>query len=599
MSQKLCERCHINPATVVIRAIAPDGTARSHHLCQGCASKMFPAINNFPEQENNSELRNVMQPPAPSTQEMSALASQIMDLFSTSGSENGDNAHMKQVRMDLEKMFDELNSNSCPKCGTLSTASLRNMQLGCRECLNAFREEYRKLLSKQTQELAKHRQESTLTPLKSAAQEYLTAQIELLEDKLKSAVQAEEYEQAGELKAKIESLYGLMTATEGKGRGAAAAAAVPENVHLVPAVSALPLWLPEEPESCRQQIRLSSFVRYERNLAAVHTLPPYTEAGHVTDAAKAMELLLPVLRNDPLFSDARELDPRNIPLSERRSLYLNGIAPWDFLNPPVPMPSRIFITPDRRVVALLNSRAHLSVTFWNLPDLKSGSAREVQLLDKRLSSRLAFAADAEFGAVTRDLTALGSGVTIGEVLHLPLLTMESGVQRIANACKQLGFRIRVSFPGDTVTAEPYIGAGERAMSFAAGGLVTIVDAFAMGDTLNERCRSIQRQAVRLANHELELRRNLGGMKELLLKVRDIVGRSASMISGAAVCNPVEYRHILSALWLGMELGMLTSVDHLRLFKAYAHGDSCNPAGGEGNAAYLKQAFLIQRGDQEP
>jgi protein-arginine kinase activator protein McsA/protein-arginine kinase len=559
---------------------------------------MFPAINTFAAQDT-PDLQNITPREPGNENDKDALARQIMELFeSTPGGGRDDKPGtppLQFIRQDLEKMFEELNSRTCPKCGMSSAQSLKTMQLGCRDCLDTFREEYRKLLEKQQNEMKSHRRESTLAPAKSAAQEYLTAQIELLEDKLQNAVKAEEYEQAAELKSKIQSLYALLpkvdAASARSRKKAEATSAAADSPHSSSS-HGLQLWLPEADYDCRHHIRLRSFVRYERNLAAVRSMPPYTDNAQAPDAAKALEILRPILQNDPLFHDAEELDLRNVPLSERRRLYLYGVAPWNFLNGSAAIPTRIFISRDRHAVALLNCSAHLSVTLWNVPDLKAESAREIQQLDKRLSTRIAFASDNEFGAITRSLTTMGSGVTIGEVLHLPLLLMESGFPRIANGCKHLGYRAGISFPGDTADAEPYANGGNRAMEFAAGGIMTVTDAFAMGHTLNERCRNVQRQAVRLANHEMELRRNLPAMPKLKLKVMDSVGRSAALIGGASLCSPVEYRHILSALWLGLELGMLTTFTHRQIFSALGEAASCDPkADGSSNSQCLKRTFL--------
>ncbi len=526
----LCEKCHSRPACVHIRAYGPDGQSQDHNLCLQCA------MTSMTDQ---------------------ADLSRFLQILEENAKDGG--AKLPISMEELKRLADMARRNEpekrCPECGRTLSQLLKSQSLGCLKCLEAFREDIRGFLREPLAAQRRHKAASTglLHPTEPSYDQERLA--ELRED-LARAVQAEQYEKAAMLQEQIHALGQDIAATLQPSEDTAFQTYKqlcdefrnrPRADYAVNDAE-LPVWAPTHLTS--PTIRLASIVRYNRNLKD-YPLPPY-QGATLTDATDVADRLLKILQQDPLFADATVIQPGQCREAEQQQLVSRRYVAPSFLNRPYPV--YLLHSANRRIIARINGEDHLQVELWSEP----GEAyRSVQLLlqfDARLRRQVTLATDAEFGVLTRKLPSLGSGMVIGELLHLPAMALESRQDTVANACHELHLFFK-SFYSQNFPQ--------------SAGLYFIRTEFAMGETLNRRCRMVARGAAILERHELAARSARHNVPDLRLFLLDRLGRAAGTIKGARFVEPEEARYLLSMLWLGAEMGVFPEVNWGLLFRDYA------------------------------
>ena len=527
----LCEKCHSRPACVHIRAYGPDGQSQDHNLCLQCA------MTSMTDQADLARFLQILEENAKdggtklpvSLEELRKLASSAL-------------------KGEPEKR--------CPECGRTRSQLLKQQSIGCRKCLDAFRDEIRDFLKAPLAAQRHHKSASTglLLPAEPTYDQERMADLREQRDR---AVKSEQYERAAMLQQQIDALekdladappadtdhsfaaYRQNCAeTLGRARAEYAANA-----------AELPVWAPAR-MGPQATIRLASIVRYNRNLAD-YPLPPY-QAASLTEATDVAERILQALQRDPLFDGAEVIQPGQCRETEQQLLMSRRLVPPSFLNRPYPV--YLLLSANRRILARINGEDHLQIEVWGDPGDAYRAVQLLQQFDARLRRQLPLATDAEFGVVTRKLPSLGSGIVVGELLHLPALAMECRQECLANACHELRLLFKNYYPQSE--QQP-------------AGLYFVRTEFAMGETLNRRCRMVARGAAILERHELAARsahRNLAALRTQLM---DRLGRAAGILKGARSVAPTEARYLLSMLWLGTELGVFRQLNWALLFRDYA------------------------------
>ncbi|MBR6470335.1 MAG: UvrB/UvrC motif-containing protein [Victivallales bacterium] len=526
----LCEKCHIRPACVHIRAYGPDGQ-QDHNLCLQCA------ITTMPDQ---------------------ADLSRFLQVLEENSKETGVKLPVPLEELKRLAKLGEAKSSEkrCPTCGMGLSDLLRQRRLGCRECLSAFREDLRDILREPLAEQRRHKASCSGLPQTSGEPSYAQIRLAELREDLARAVKAEQYERAAQLQQQItaftqdltqESPQSLLPLEDTYTQLCAEVRALPENSS--GAASLAPVWAPRQmlPD---MTIRLSGVVRYSRNLADF-PLPPYPGAT-IHEASEPADLLLKFLKADPLFADATLIQPTSENRAESLHLTHCGLAPASFLNRPYPV--YLLLSANRRVIARINHEEHLQLEIWGEKGDQLRAIQVIQAFDARLQRRFHLATDAEFGAVTHRVSSLGSGIQIAEFLHLPALCMEDRQNSLANACHELHLAIQPFFP----QKGPH-----------PANIMVLLNEFALGDTLNRRCRQVTRAAAILERHEREARCALQNNEPQRLSLLDRLGRAAGTIKGARLVEADEARHLLSMLWLGHELGVFPQLNWAVLFRDYA------------------------------
>jgi len=172
----LCDRCKKNQATFH-KSIYINGKGYETHLCGECAKLVkFEDNINF---DTDFGFNNL-------DMEFNRLEKSLFNEFF-----NSDNFF-------APTMFLEKNDKKCPKCNSTFNDFLRRGKLGCAQCYDTFEEEIRDML-----ENMDNPTDFNLDVIDTKKE---ISEIDKLNDKLKKAIAEERYEDAGELKNKINEL---------------------------------------------------------------------------------------------------------------------------------------------------------------------------------------------------------------------------------------------------------------------------------------------------------------------------------------------------------------------------------------------------------
>ncbi len=510
----LCDHCHKEEAIVHIRGIDQNGTVRSLSLCAACALQEIMLGT-----DQSDDLL--------STFREAALLnpSDILKMLQEIGVKSG----------TLLANLAESKKECCPGCGLSLADFHRDERLGCVQCLEFFQQDICDRLGIKESDFYDTKFSLNSTARKYTEKAFPQEYFRLLSTRLNTAVAAEQYELASSLKQERDDILQQFSKTNNsyprQGWGRAVIKddfALPEQT--VPNLA----WLPKK-QTGRPLVQLSSFLSLNRNLSS-YDLAPF--AQHLEQSEELCALLVPVLLAEPILGTPSEFDPQKMSKADRLELLERMLCPRDFLFRN--HSTRLLLSANERVTCLLNNYDHLTLHTWGGPNDLPAMFNQVGQFHEHLRKKFAFLQDPQLGYVTRNVFYCGSGMKFGQLLHLPGLSFLNQLTAITNACCDLGFVLR-----------PLHKNGKEAI----GGLFIL-------ETVNGQCvpgnkiAPLVNLAEKLGEHELACRDKMTQDTAQRALITDMIGRAVGNLRGMRLLGQNEAQHLLSALWLGCELGML-------------------------------------------
>ena len=296
----------------------------------------------------------------------------------------------------------------------------------------------------------------------------------------------------------------------------------------------MPLWLPSL-DSVAPQILLSTSVTIARNIQGL-TFPPFR--GHSDQAEEAHLLAYHALKNLPVFMNALVFNTADLTTEQKRIIGRRAIAPKEFLASSAYR--TLMVTPDESVIARINNQNHIEILLRRPGNCPQQLTRHAMGLMKQLDDSLDFAKDPEFGYICTNLEQIGNGMRIQIFAHLPALELRDYSAQTVNAARELNFLLEYGFS----TPQKQDALLYKLRTRTAYSEYPDVQAKRLGDF-----------AKKLENHELDVRHILldSSDKGNLL---DFIGRARGLVNYAHRLSLPESRRILSACWLGAEMGLL-------------------------------------------
>jgi protein arginine kinase len=296
-------------------------------------------------------------------------------------------------------------------------------------------------------------------------------------------------------------------------------------------------WMREAPaEDPPGSVVISSRVRLSRNLAAF----PFPGRCPADQEEKYRDLILQAFRRLPRAEDFAILDLDQLASLERRILLERNLVSQGFS---MEKHRAMVLAGDESLAALIGDEDHL-----RLVGMKPGACLETLLarldaLDGELEQMLEYAVSPEWGYQNTAITNLGTGLKASMMLHLPALTMSGLIKRAVKASAQLGLSIR-GFFSETMES--------------LGDMYVIANEITIGLAEKEIIGNLGRIAVQLAGYENRTREEL--MEKRRVDIEDRVYRAWGLATWCRYLTHREAVEALSALRLGVALGLITSVD---------------------------------------
>ena len=255
----------------------------------------------------------------------------------------------------------------------------------------------------------------------------------------------------------------------------------------------------------------------------------------VLEAAKSVNYL-----KNALFirlKDLSEVD--RFFLVERHLMSLEHAKDSDF--------KALIVDPKEVVSIMVNEEDHLRMQVLQSGFNLMEAWRIIDALDTEFSKKLSFAYSAKWGYLTACPTNTGTGLRGSIMLHLPALVFTGQIGKILQATAKLGLNIRGLY-----------GEGTE----ASGNLFQVSNQVSLGRTEEDIIDNIERIINQIIAREEATRRNL------LVKNRDAlvdrVWRAYGTLKSARIITSNETIALLSAIRLGVDLGVVKNLDRLKV-----------------------------------
>ncbi|MDO9574269.1 MAG: protein arginine kinase [Candidatus Contubernalis sp.] len=285
-------------------------------------------------------------------------------------------------------------------------------------------------------------------------------------------------------------------------------------------------------------IVLTSRVRMARNLKEL----PFPCLAENEQRGKVLEEVNRVLENNKeFFQSYKKVDLSKLtPLERQLCVEKHIISPHmvkDVKN------SCVLLKEDESVSIMINEEDHIRIQSL-LPGLQLENAwKQGDAIDDVLEEQLDFAFNDQLGYLTACPTNVGTGMRASLMMHLPGLAITKQINRILSALYQVGMVVRGLY-----------GEGTEVV----GNILQLSNQITLGQNEKEIIRNLFGVARQLLEQEEGARQGL--LNECREKLADRAGRAYGILSNARIMSSIEAMQLFSDFRLGVDLGLLSSVD---------------------------------------
>lgn len=284
-------------------------------------------------------------------------------------------------------------------------------------------------------------------------------------------------------------------------------------------------------------IAISSRIRLARNIREI----PFPSNAGTDNMESSTAAVLLAVEKTKCFRKFYEIDMAKLNPLDRQVLLERRLISREFFAKK--QNTALVMTDDEVCSIMINEEDHLRMQAM-LSGLRLGEVwKIIDRIDDRLSSELPYAFDDNLGYLTSCPTNVGTGIRASVMLHLPGLVLGEQINAVIQAVNKLGLAVRGIF-----------GEGTESL----GNLFQISNQSTLGETeiqIIERLEAVIRQII---NHEKNSRQKLlQNRREFLM---NHVGRSYGMLRHSYIIPSEDTLNSLSALRLGVDMGMFSSVD---------------------------------------
>lgn len=280
----------------------------------------------------------------------------------------------------------------------------------------------------------------------------------------------------------------------------------------------------------------STRVRLARNLKQFPFPAKATDPQREAVEQKVRDALLS--GNSILSKEFRFVPLENASEEEAVSLVERHIVSPEFISDR--RGKAVLISDDESISIMVNEEDHLRIQVLREGFSLKEAAETADRIDTLLSETLDFAYDPEFGYLTQCPTNLGTGMRASVMLHLPALTENGAIPRIASNLSKLGLTLRGTY-----------GEGSKSV----GGLYQLSNQITLGLSENEAIENLRSITVQLMEEERKARSQMAQD----VAWQDKIDRAAGILKTARVLSSSECMELLSYVRFGISVGILQGV----------------------------------------
>jgi len=200
--------------------------------------------------------------------------------------------------------------------------------------------------------------------------------------------------------------------------------------------------------------------------------------------------------------------------------------------------SAVVLKHDESVAIMVNEEDHIRMQAMS-PGLNLRNLlKQIDAVDSEIESSVEYAFSPQLGYLTACPSNVGTGIRASVMLHLPGLVLMNEINSIIKAVGKMGLAVRGLW-----------GEGTD----AAGNMFQLSNQTTLGETEQTIVERLEKIVLEIDEHEKSGRTRLFEQKEN--QIRDHFGRAVGILTHAHMLNSKETLDMLSALRLGLEMGL--------------------------------------------
>ncbi|MCA9191638.1 MAG: protein arginine kinase [Planctomycetales bacterium] len=213
----------------------------------------------------------------------------------------------------------------------------------------------------------------------------------------------------------------------------------------------------------------------------------------------------------------------------------------------------VAIDPEEQFSIMVNEEDHLriQVMFSGL-DLEA-AWEKIDKIDDALERKLNYAFHDSFGYLTACPTNVGTGLRVSVMLHLPALVITREIEKVFRSLQKINVAVRGLY-----------GEGSQFM----GDFYQVSNQITLGRTEKELVQTVKEVVPQIIEYERRAREFL--VNESEQDLHDEVSRAYGILCTAKKISSEETLHYLSKVRMGINLGLIRSVDIQTVNKLFVH-----------------------------
>ena len=280
-------------------------------------------------------------------------------------------------------------------------------------------------------------------------------------------------------------------------------------------------------------IVMSSRLRLARNLEKL----PFATRATKTSQAEVLKLVKDGLAGSvtlkkPLFLEMGALDEVDRQFLVERHLVSRELIVH-------PEHKGVAVGSGEIISIMINEEDHLRIQVMQSGLNLRDAWAIIDTLDDELSETLPYAYSSDWGYLTCCPTNTGTGMRASVMLHLPSLVISKQINKVLHTITKLG-----------LTARGLYGEGTE----ASGNFFQISNQVALGRAEEEIIENLERILKEVIHQEQTARESL--MTSNRVQLEDRVWRAYGILRHAQTMSSSEALHLLSAVRLGVDLGLM-------------------------------------------
>jgi len=288
------------------------------------------------------------------------------------------------------------------------------------------------------------------------------------------------------------------------------------------------------PES---DIVISSRVRLARNLARFHFLTRASDAerAEIHEAVRRALDRAGLVDNGHLYV---QLDGTNE--MTNRFLLERHLISRELANGSGDR--GVLFNRSEMLAVMVNEEDHLRIQAIRAGFQLHDAYQDLQWLDDQLDRELEFAFSNEFGYLTACPTNVGTGMRASVMFHLPALVFTKQIDKVFSSVTKINLAVR-----------GFYGEGTQ----ASGDFYQISNQITLGKSEEEILDLLDRVVPKIVAYERAVREHL--LEKDRLRLEDKICRAFGVLRSARSITSEETMDLLSAVRLGVNLGLLSDV----------------------------------------